>query len=78
MDKHDPKQLIFKDWILVGAFYPTTWMNFMSELHPNATTFILMNEEKWPNLMKFVLVHEHETIGLIFMMFQDALTSSME
>jgi hypothetical protein len=23
-------------------------------------------------------VHEHETIGLIFMMFQDALTSSME
>jgi hypothetical protein len=49
MDKHDPKQLISMDWILVGAFNPIDWMNFMSELHPNATTFILMNEEKWPN-----------------------------
>jgi hypothetical protein len=26
--------------------------------------------------MKFALVHEDETIGLIFMMFQDVLTSS--
>jgi hypothetical protein len=26
--------------------------------------------------MKFALVHEHATIGLIFMMFQDVLTSS--